>query len=309
MGGGMELRHLRYFVAVAEESSFRRAAERLHVSQPALSRQVRDLEDELGARLLDRGGAAVRLTRAGEYFLKEARGIIEHSAEAAVGVRRFAEADNRTLNVGYITPALGGFLATSLQVFNQKHPQVRVNLFELSPAAQIAALRSSCLDIALVGHACPSLADEFKLTAIQELPLCVVLPETHPLALARSVELKQLATEPFVGLSEETFPGRDEILVELCAKAGFAPRVAQRVDGLATLLAVVGSGAGVAVVPAGADDLPHAHALLKPLRGASARVLFQAASRKADHRPLVATILEEFRFQAAARSGSSKPGE
>lgn len=298
----MELRHLRYFVAVAEESSFRRAAERLRVSQPALSRQVRDLEDELGARLLDRGGAAVRLTRAGEYFLREARSLVEHAAEAAVGVRRFAEAGSRALNIGYITPALGGFLATSLQVFTQKHPQVRVNLFELSPVAQVAALRSSCLDIALLGHACADLAREFKLTTIQQLPLCVALPEAHPLASARAVDIKQLATEPFIGLSEETFPGRDDILVELCARAGFAPRVVQRVDGLATLLAVVGSGVGVALVPAGADDLPHAHARLRPLRGAHARVLFQAASRRADHRPLVATMLEEFKLQAAARA-------
>jgi len=295
----MELRHLRYFVAVAEESSFRRAARRLRLSQPALSRQVRDLEQELDAKLLERGSGPVRLTSAGVYFLREARAILDHVTKASVEVRRFATAQGLVLNIGCITPALFSFLATSLQVFTQTHPQVRVNLFELSPAAQVAALRSDCLDIALLGQTSRNLGTEFQLTVIQTMALEVALPEAHPLASGRSVALKQLAEEPFVGLSEETYPGREDWLREVCASAGFSPRVNQRVDGLATLLAIVGSGAGVALVPADTKNLPHPHVVLRPLRGPGAFFQFHAACRRGDARPLLVTMLEEFKLQAA----------
>jgi len=296
----MELRHLRYFVAVAEESSFRRAAERLRVAQPALSRQIRDLEEELGVQLFERSKAAVRLNPAGEFYLKEARGIVARSAEAAVAVRRFADANSRTLNLGYITPALGSFLATSLQVFTQKHAQVRVNLFELNPAAQIAALRSGCLDIALIGHACPSLGDEFALAVIHEIPVQVVLPETHPLAREERIPLVALKQEPFIGYDEQTFPGRNEFVASVCAEAGFTPRFVKTADGLATALTLVGSGAGVALMPEEVNDLPHPHAVFRPLKPGALNVAFCAATRKDEARPLVATMLQEFRLQAAS---------
>ena len=297
----MELRHLSYFVTVAEEINFRRAAERLHVAQPTLSRQIRDLEEELGVQLFDRGKQAVRLSPAGEFYLKEARAILARSTEAAVGVRRFAEANSRTLNIGYITPALGSFLATSLQVFGQRHAQVRVNLFELNPGAQIAALRSSCLDIALIGHACAAVKKEFSVSVIHEIALQAVLPETHPLVREKRVALEALRHEPFIGYNEQAFPGRNELIADLCAEAGFTPRFAKFADGLATALTLVGSAAGVVLMPEGAGDLPHPHAVFRPLKNCPARVAFCAATRKAEKRPLVSTMLGEFRLQAQAR--------
>ena len=132
--GLMELRHLRYFTAVAEELNFRRAAARLHVTQPALSRQIRDLEQELGVELIIRTTSGVALSPAGKAFLSEARRILELSAEAALAMRKFTACRHESLDIGYIAPALGSFLTESLQLFGQRHPKVKVTLFELSPA-------------------------------------------------------------------------------------------------------------------------------------------------------------------------------
>jgi len=295
----MELRHLRYFTAVAEELNFRRAAARLHVTQPALSRQIRDLEQELGVELIIRTTSGVALSPAGKAFLAEARRILELSAEAALSMRKFAACRHESLDIGYIAPALGSFLTGSLQLFGQRHPKVKVTLFELSPARQIEALRDGRLDIALIGHSCGDLQKEFDLFEIRKAPLCVVLPESHRLASQKKIRLGELAKEPFIGLSEESFPDRNNAIAVLCRKEGFSPKFVAMADGLSSALALVGSGMGICLMPDEVEDLPHRHAVFRPL-AARICIEFSAAVCAGEKRPLVRAILEEFRGTARA---------
>lgn len=298
----MELRHLRYFVAVAEENNFTRAAARLHVTQPALSRQIRDLEEELGVELMIRSKGRAMLSPAGRALLPDARRILEMSASAVLNLRQFAECRQHALAIGYIAPALGSFLATALQVFNQRHAKVRVSLFELSPAKQFEALRDGRLDVALVGNVCPEQAGEFDLFTIRTVPVCAVLPESHALAGKRAVRLGDLAGESFIGFAEDTFPGRNDFLLEACKKAGFTPDIRYKADGLSSALALIGTGLGVCLMPEEVESLSHRHTVFLPLEKPRIHVEFSAAVCLGEKRPVVRTILEEFR--AAARRGT-----
>jgi DNA-binding transcriptional LysR family regulator len=303
----MELRHLRYFVAVAEEGSFTRAASRLHLTQPALSRQIRDLEEELGVELIIRtSGGGTAISPAGRAFLADARQIIDLSSEATLKVRRFVECRQHALAIGYIAPALGSFLATSLQIFNQRHPQISVSLFELSPAKQIEALREGRLDVALIGHACPELAKDFDLFTVRRIAVSAVLPETHALVEQKAVRLADLASDRFVGLNEESFPGRNDFIREACSQAGFAPEFALQADGLSSALAVIGSGLGVGIMPDEVQDLPHRHVVFRPLEKPKVWVDFQAAVAPGEKRAVVRGILQEFRATAASPNGKTK---
>ena len=296
----MELRHLRYFTAVADEASFTRAAARLHVTQPALSRQIRDLEEELGVELIIRASSGgIVLSPAGKAFLADARRILELSSEAALSVRRFAECRQHALAIGYIAPALGSFLATSLQVFGQRHPQVKVSLFELSPAKQIEALKAGKLDIALIGHACPELEREFDLFSIRSVPICAVLPEGHRLAESKAVSLRELEGERFIGLDEESFPGRNDFIRDICRRARFTPDISTEADGLASALAMIGAGLGISLMPDEVADLPHRHVVFRPLAD-KVQIVFHAAVCMGEKRPIVRSILEEFRASVAS---------
>ena len=297
----MELRHLRYFVAVAEEKNITRAATRLFVTQPALSRQIKDLEKTLGVELLIRAPSGLQLSPAGMEFLPLARDVIERSELAALSMRRFAECRQRSLGVGYIAPSLGSFLGTALQVFNQRHAQVEVKLFELPPARQIEALREGRLDIALIGYACPELSRDWELEPIYRLPLMAVLPSLHALANRDAIRMAELKSENFVGLDEANFPGRLEVLRDAAKQAGFSLRFTSTADGLSSLLALVGSGQGVALAPAEVQQLPHPNVVFIPLREPEICIEFSAALRKGDTRLNVRALLAEMR--AAAPTG------
>lgn len=295
MMSNVELRHLRYFATVAEEKNITRAAARLFVTQPALSRQIKDLEKLLGVALFVRASSGLSLTPAGQAFLPQARQILEQSAEAMLSMRRFIECRNHSLAVGYIAPALGSFLGAALQVFRQRHPQLEVKLFELPPGRQIEALREGRLDIALIGHACPELRREFELVTIRRIPLVAALSATHPLARRAAIKLSELKHEVFIGLDEATFPGRNEVIRAVCRKAGFTPRIAHEADGLSTVLALIGSGSGVGIMPDEVQQLPYSNVLFKPLRAPQRHINFCAALCIGEKRPAVRAISEEFR--------------
>jgi DNA-binding transcriptional LysR family regulator len=291
----VELRHLRYFVAVAEEKNITRAAARLFVTQPALSRQIKDLEKLLDVTLFIRASAGLTLTPAARALLPQARQILEDAASAMLSMHHFAECRNNSLAIGYIAPALGSFLGEALQLFRQKHPQIEIKLFELSPARQLDALREGRLDIALIGHACEELQREFETVTIRRIPLVAVLHATHSLAKRGVMELKELEKEEFVGLDESTFPGRNDVIREACRAAGFTPHIAHQVDGLSTMLALIGSGSCVSLMPDEVQQLPHANAVFIPLHKPTCHIDFSAALCVGEKRPIVRTILQEFR--------------
>jgi LysR family transcriptional regulator, benzoate and cis,cis-muconate-responsive activator of ben and cat genes len=249
VGSTVELRHLRYFVAVAEtENVLRAATQKLHVSQPAVSRQIHDLEDELGAQLFERTGKSIRLTDAGFLFLKEARAVLERTDEAVRNVRAFAKTGETELQVGY-TPALRAkIVSPTLRAFQQAMPKVRVKLHDWSNEKILSGLRDGRLQLAFIIR--PSKRGEFRDLRFEELlreQVRLALPPTHPFARRRSVSLADAAKEPFIGLTREDFPDYHAYLGAIFAPVKNKPRVIEEHDSMTSVMSAIEAGTGVGV--------------------------------------------------------------
>ena len=245
---GMELRHLRYFVAVAEELNFTHAAARLRVAQPALSSQIKDLEQELETELFERGRTGVQLTRAGKSFYTRARSILTQAAEAAQEARAAAGTMTGTLVIGYPSGLHLNFLAPVVQAFRKTQPQVTLDFFQGINGQQLKALREGRLDLGFV--MLPAPLHGYAQQVIWRIPFQVVLPSKHPLASRRSFELTDLRGEDFVFCTRESRPEFYDEFFRHCANAGFRPRVVQEVGGYPTnMLGLVSVGLGLSVLP------------------------------------------------------------
>ena len=254
----MELRHLRYFVMAAEENNISRASARLNISQPAVSRQIKDLEDEFGVILFKRLRDGLELTEAGHSALAHAREILRQSVAMVDAMFPFQEDRVRSsITIGYISTALPGFLAHGLRSFNQRHADVCIQIHEMPPNEQVKALREDKLDLALLGTPCPELKKEFKVRAIRKVPMAIVVPSDHTLASRRSLDLAELKNEPFVSLHEKQFPGRPEMMLDMFQRASIFPKIVLKANGLSELLGLVAAGSGVALAPADLNQLPH----------------------------------------------------
>jgi LysR family transcriptional regulator, benzoate and cis,cis-muconate-responsive activator of ben and cat genes len=247
VGSTVELRHLRYFVAVAEaENVLRAATQKLHVSQPAVSRQIRDLEDELGAQLFERTGKSVRLTEAGFLFLKEARAVLERTDEAVRSVRAFVQAGETELHVGY-TPALRAqIVSPTLRAFQREMPKVHVKLHDWSNEKIVTGLRDGRLQLAFTVR--PSKRGESRDLRFEELlreQVRLAVPPTHPFARRRSVSLADAAREPFVGLTREDFPDYHAYLAAIFAPVKNKPRVMEEHDSVSSVISAIEAGTGV----------------------------------------------------------------
>ena len=261
----MELRHLRYFVGVAEALSFTKAAHKLHTAQPSLTRQIKDLEDELGVRLLNRTKQQVTLTDEGRSFLADAKRLLALAAETIQSVRRFHSGEIRALNVGYVSNLFHDLLPRSLDSFHQSFPAVSVNLFDLSCGEQFRALEDGKLDLGFVGLHEPIARRGLEFRSIASYKTVLALPKDNPLAGKATVELKALAPMFFIGMSEASYPGYRDWLTRTCKGAGFAPKVLQDVDLERTMIHAVAAGLGVALVPEQLKALEHNNVLFRPL--------------------------------------------
>ncbi|MBC8097771.1 MAG: LysR family transcriptional regulator [Akkermansiaceae bacterium] len=264
----MELRHLRYFIAVAEGLSFTRAAEALHLAQPSLTRQIHNLEEELGVRLLDRTQNQVSLTEEGKSFLVDAKRLVALSLESVKSVQRFGLGQSAPLNLGYSFKYSFSLLPATLTLFSQNHPQSGVNLFDLSPAAQLRALQSREIDLGFVGLR-PAV-DSKNMGAlfwqcVAQHEVVAVLPAGHQLAKKSKIKLTDLKSLFFVALSEESHPGHLAWLSSLCEQAGFTPRVLQDVELESGIMAFVAEGLGVALAREQIKNLPHRGVVFRPL--------------------------------------------
>ena len=262
----MELRHLRYFVAVAEELSFTRAAEKLHLAQPSLTRQIRSLEEELGVRLLNRSKTRVTLTEEGRSFLVDAKRLVAQSLESVQAVQRLSRGETGQLNLGYLSKFNFDLLPRTLLEFSRACPEIAVNLFDMSPGEQLRALDARKIDLGFVGvrppnHKNLSLAWE----CIGEHQLVVALPSGHPLAKKSKVKMEDLKGLFFVAMSETTHPGSHAWLREVCQQAGFAPRVLQDVELESDLMIFVADGLGVTLAREQIRNLPHPGVVFRPL--------------------------------------------
>jgi LysR family transcriptional regulator, benzoate and cis,cis-muconate-responsive activator of ben and cat genes len=261
----MELRHLRYFVAVSDELNFTRAANKLRVAQPALSRQIRDLEDELGIKLLARNHRGVELTDAGKAFRTEAIALLKQSEQAVQVARRSGKAGAGQQNIGYIWGLFHSITPPLLNDFRQRFPETAVHLFDLSPIDQAMALLENKLDAGFIGFA--QEADDAHLQK-RKVGVCqfyAALPEAHQAAKSRTVPLANLADEFFLGISDQTYPAASRYVVEACERAGFRPKFLQMVERGYTILGLVAGKCGVALVPESLKALPHQGVVFRPL--------------------------------------------
>ena len=260
----MELRHLRYFVAVGESLHFGQAAAKLHISQPSLSEQIRQLEAELQTPLLRRTKRRVELTEAGRLFLEQARDILARTDRAAIIARRAAGGETARLRVGvgYCMDQLD--IGKAISLFNQQHGTIRVELRMMAVPAQFDALQHDRLDIGFVRPPVsePSLTSEILATE----PLMVALRSDHRLRNRHSIELSSLANDRFILPARDTVPAYHDIVVNVCREAGFVPNAPHEVDQLLMALGMVTAGSGVALVPAFARTIRPARVVLVPLR-------------------------------------------
>lgn len=252
----MELRHLRYFAAVAEEQNVTRAAERLRVSQPPLSRQIRDLEDELGVALFARSAKSLRLTEEGKLFLGEARAVLQRADEAVRAVRSLAGGNSGELPLGYAPSPTVELLPPALAAFQQAMPAVRVTLRDLSSEEMLGQLRERKLHLALIVKAGAASMKGIVFHPLRKYAVHVALSPLHPLARARRVTVARLAEERLVGYTRADYPEYHVWLAELFAgtrkRKGDTmpgPLVAEEYDSATSLIAAVEAGRGLALVP------------------------------------------------------------
>ena len=261
----MELRHLRYFVTVAESLSFTKAAARLNTAQPSLTRQIKDLEEELGVRLLNRTKQLVTLTDEGRSFLADSKRLLAFAAETVDSVRRLHRGEVRALNVGYVSNLFYDLLPRTLASFRHSFPAISVNLFDLSCGDQFRALEDGKLDLGFVGLHEPIALRGLQFRTIATYKTIVALAKDNSLAGRTTVDLKALAPMFFIGMSELSYPGYGDWLTKTCERAGFTPKVLQDVDLERTMIHAVAAGLGVALVAEQAKKLEHEDVVFRPL--------------------------------------------
>lgn len=267
----MELRHIRYFVAVAEALSFTKAAEKLRLAQPSLTRQVRNLEAEIGVKLLDRSNNRVVLTEEGLLFLGDSKKLLAMCAESIAAVQRMHRGGSAGLSIGYVANIHYGLLPATLGAFRKLSPGVALNLFDMTSAEQIAALESRKIDLGFVGIRPGLSGHALSSECVAYDAMVVALPGEHPLAKKSKVKLADLASQFFIGMSSKTHPGAREWLTETCQAAGFAGRILQEADSEPTVIQFVADGLGVALLPEQITGLPHEGVVFRPLAPALLR--------------------------------------
>lgn len=250
----MDLKQLRYFIAVAEEASFSNAAKRLHVTQPPLSTAIKNLEEEMQVQLFERSTRTVHLTDAGDAFFVEAQQLFIHLDQSVQKARRIGQGELGRLSLGFVPSAASGPLPPLLKSFRQRYPGVTTSLHEMNPAELVRGLGTGRIDAAFFylpsGRLPPFGEPELESRPISREPLVVAMPEDHPAAARRRIELRSLAEQPFILVTGHRGSGLRDIILSTCHEAQFMPNVVQEATLIQTIGGLVASGVGVALVPA-----------------------------------------------------------
>lgn len=265
------LAQLRSFLVVIEEGSLNRAAVRLRMSQPALSRQVQALEHEIGGELLERTSAGVSPTDAGHALAASVRPVLADYDAAIAEARRLARGQRDQLRVGYLVSAAQTYLNPALAALRRTHPGVKVKLLDLSPGEQIAALRRGEIDVAITGQEGCLAARDFYTRKLATLPVVAILPADHRLARRREIRVEELRGESFISAPEDQMPGRDRWIAQLCRDAGFKPTFAQQAATVSEMISLIASEGAVTLAPAYMKDFPAAGVAMVPITDAQAK--------------------------------------
>lgn len=274
----LDLRQLALFVAVAEELNFTRAAVRMHISQPPLSRQIAHLEGHLGMRLLERTRQCVTLTAAGQAFLPEARRLLMLAAQAPEVARRAERGETGRLRIGFVGSMIYTSVPTLVGRFRRMYAGVDIVLHQSTVANQVDMLVAGDLDLGFVRH---QLVHEHLNTKLLFLePMIVVVPADHRLAARRAIKVTELAGEDFISFTRKEGPGFFELLLRVCGEGGFSPRIVMEANPLSTVIGLVASGAGVAIVPHSMNRLRLRNVVYRKLDSSRTSSEFLLAWRK-----------------------------
>lgn len=292
----LELRHLRAFVVVAEERHFGKAAERLHVSQPPLSRQIRRLEQELGTTLLDRSTRPIRLTTAGAAFYEEAALTLDQARRAVERGRRAGSGELGQLSIGALPWAYNGIVPPVLRAFGARLPDVRLELDTVSPAEQVEDIQRGRLDVGFSGFAQRlALAHALEAEPLVQETMVALVPQHHPIATRAQVSLEELAAEPRLSMSRLAAPALADEQAALFRQRGLSPRVAHEATDIQGLLGLVAAGVGVALHLESSRNLHRSGVAFVPLEDDVPPVTLHLLWRSEDDRKVVRAFVETAR--------------
>jgi DNA-binding transcriptional LysR family regulator len=260
----MKFRHLEYFVAAAEELNFTHAADRLHVSQPPFSKQIHDLEGELGIELFERRRKGVALTPAGKTFLVDARRILEDCDASIKKAQRISRGEIGELAIGYISALTHDFLGKALEVWRQTAPGIVVDCVEMDSISQERALLEGRISVGILVPSDRPVLELLHVRLLIKYPVSLALPKSHPHANKPEIPLSLLKEEPFIGLNR-MYPNYGDWLLKVCRRVGFKPRIVKEADGAASALAFVAAGFGVAVVSEPLQKIPAKDVIFRDL--------------------------------------------
>jgi len=262
----MQMRHLECFLAVAEELHFTRAAQRLHLSQPPLSRHIKELEQELGVTLFQRTRRNVTLTDAGRTYQQRVHAVLSQLEHAREEAQRIQRGEMGTLTIGFVGALTYEFLPALLRRYRARMPNVQLNLRDLVPAEQIEALTAGRIDVGFAGILPDDCGAEVAHRVLRRERMVAALPDGHVLAKRRNIPLEALADEPWVLIERKISPTYDRFIRRLCAEAGFAPRIEHEAARAQAMLGLVAVGLGVTIVPEMIARLPAPGLIFRPLQ-------------------------------------------
>ena len=285
----MELRHLRYFVTLAEELHFGRAAQRLHIAQPPLSQQIRQLENELGFELFYRTKRQVQLTEAGRVFLGEVKQIFRQLEEAVQTGKQTSRGEKGKLVVGFVSSSAYNILPEILREFSSNFPDVSLELHELTTDEQLRRLDTNQIDVGFLRP--PVNEDKFEWEQVFQESLMVAIPQNHRLANEQMVSLHCFSNEPFILFPRFLAPGLYDSVIILCQQAGFCPKVVQEATQMQTIVSLVAAEMGVAIVTESLQNLQRTGVAYKPLVEATPQVSIAMIWRKNNTSPSLGNFL------------------
>ena len=285
----IETRLLRYFVALAEELHFGRAAMRLSISQPPLSVAIKQLEDQVQAQLFERNSKEVRLTAAGEHLLPRARQILTLTSQAAQETTDVARGVRGHLRVGFVGSSLYRGVPQALEAFQKLHPQVRVDMLELNSAEQLQELQQARLDLGLVHSVQPP--EDIASLKLMDEAFMACLPDQHPLAQQEVINLAELKNERLILFLSQVSPVYHQRIYQMCQTHGFAPEIRHEVRHWLSVLSLVSLGQGVAIAPASLQRVGMPRVAFRPLTGEQPVSELLAVWRRTPENPLVQSLL------------------
>lgn len=296
----MELRHLRYFLSVAESGGIGVSARRLHISPSAISETIRDLEDELGVSLFERKNRRILLSDAGTCFLQDARATLALAEKSVDNVRRFSRGESGTLTIGFFAGGFGSFAPKLIHRFRRRFKDVKISLIEMVPSLQMKALQDGVIDIGFTRPFSGPYALALRSEHFQTERLYVVLPRKHRLAQRKEVHIKELANDIFVLNDRKYSPAIFDRIIELCARARFSPTIAATSSVASGVVALVEAGEGIAILSEAARTLSSSLSFV-PISDSSAKIDIVVAWSPQRETPVLRSFLAHIRSSKRAK--------